>query len=56
MDDILVNFDPQRLERAGEVVREVAQQHQVLFFTCHPHVAQCLQAGGGTPIIPLAHR
>jgi uncharacterized protein YhaN len=36
MDDILVNFDPVRAEHAVQAIRDVAERHQVLFFTCHP--------------------
>ena len=36
MDDILVNFDPQRATRAAAAILELAREHQVLFFTCHP--------------------
>src|SRR5207248_6930109 len=40
MDDVLVNFDP---ERAQAVARELARfsgQHQILIFTCHPETAR----------------
>ena len=36
MDDILVNFDPVRAERAARSIEELASRHQVLYFTCHP--------------------
>jgi uncharacterized protein YhaN len=36
MDDILVNFDPVRAERAARSIEELAGRHQVLYFTCHP--------------------
>ncbi len=42
MDDILVNFDPGRAERAARSIEELATRHQVLYFTCHP----------GTPLRP----
>jgi uncharacterized protein YhaN len=39
MDDVLVNFDPQRARAvAGELTR-FSQEHQVLLFTCHPQTA-----------------
>ncbi len=38
VDDILVNFDPDRARAAIKVLAEIARTHQVLFFTCHPHV------------------
>ena len=55
MDDILVNFDPPRASRTARaletLVRGLLPQngqdaippHQVLFFTCHPHLAEMLQ-------------
>lgn len=49
MDDILVNFDPQRAERTAAVFEDMtrpgegAPGHQILFFTCHPHLADLLQ-------------
>ena len=54
MDDILVNFDPARASRTAQtlvpLVRGLPPQdgqnaippHQVLFFTCHPHLADML--------------
>ncbi len=46
MDDILVNFDPQRAERTAHALLHLCENphaHQVLFFTCHPHIADMLQ-------------
>ncbi len=37
MDDVLVNFDDVRARSTLEALRDVSQQVQVLFFTCHPH-------------------
>ena len=42
MDDIFVNFDPERMELAAKAVAQLAEKRQVLFFTCHPHVASVL--------------
>ncbi|MDH3949991.1 MAG: AAA family ATPase [Deltaproteobacteria bacterium] len=36
MDDILVNFDPQRVRAAISTMLELASKNQILFFTCHP--------------------
>jgi uncharacterized protein YhaN len=36
MDDVLVNFDPDRARAACEAVRDLSRTHQVLFLTCHP--------------------
>ncbi len=43
MDDILVNFDPNRAKAAIEVLKDMTSTHQILFFTCHPHVSQWFQ-------------
>lgn len=49
MDDILVNFDPARAGHTAAALRDVTAgdsntpAHQVLFFTCHPHIADMLQ-------------
>jgi len=54
MDDILVNFDHRRVRRAMEAIMELADRHQVLFFTCHPETATLLsEMGGNLPVIRL---
>ncbi|HSK47054.1 MAG TPA: hypothetical protein VLA05_03500, partial [Coriobacteriia bacterium] len=42
MDDVVVNFDPERRQGAVEAVAELARLRQVLFFTCHPETAEVL--------------
>lgn len=42
MDDILVNFDPSRAQNAALAIVDLAREHQVLYFTCHPHTLQYL--------------
>lgn len=42
MDDILVNFDPGRAGRAAIAIRQLAERHQVLYFTCHPAAGELL--------------
>jgi uncharacterized protein YhaN len=39
MDDILVNFDEQRAQNTLEVLFELPSSIQVLFLTCHEHIA-----------------
>jgi uncharacterized protein YhaN len=46
MDDILVNFDPDRAARAASAIRDLAGRHQVLFFTCHRWAAELLDPTG----------
>ena len=55
LDEILVNFDPDRMAAvAGELAR-FAENHQVLLFTCHPEIAQRVQANApGAASIPMA--
>jgi len=43
MDDILVNFDPDRSRQAARCIGELSKKHQVIFLTCHPHVAKMLE-------------
>lgn len=43
MDDILVNFDPNRANKAAGAILRLAEKHQVLFFTCHPETAKIFQ-------------
>ncbi len=40
MDDVLVNFDPQRASAVASELERFAQEHQVLIFTCHPETAK----------------
>ena len=40
MDDVLVNFDPNRASLAAQGIQEMAESRQVLFFTCHPETVQ----------------
>ena len=47
MDDILVNFDPERAARAATGIRGLAERHQVLYFTCHAWTAELLDPDGG---------
>ncbi|PYS37168.1 MAG: hypothetical protein DMG14_22215 [Acidobacteria bacterium] len=39
-DDIFVNFDPARSRTSLKAVSELCATHQVLLFTCHPHLVQ----------------
>jgi uncharacterized protein YhaN len=46
MDDILVNFDADRAARAAAAIRDLAERHQVLYFTCHATTAALLDPAG----------
>lgn len=43
MDDVFVNFDPERARRVAELLIDFSTEHQVLLFTCHPQTAEMLQ-------------
>lgn len=54
MDDILVNFDPWRTRQAVAAISRLANERQVLFFTCHPGTARLLMdASPGAALIDL---
>jgi uncharacterized protein YhaN len=36
VDDILVNFDPERARKTAEIFQEFGNNRQVIIFTCHP--------------------
>jgi len=44
MDDVLVNFDPDRASAVAEVLCDFSRDHQVLLFTCHPHTVDLLRS------------
>jgi uncharacterized protein YhaN len=51
LDDVLVNFDQIRSEAAVETLLDFADEgQQVLFFTCHLHLAQMFENRGVQPI------
>jgi uncharacterized protein YhaN len=43
MDDILVNFDPQRALASISAILELADRNQILFFTCHPETVSLIK-------------
>jgi uncharacterized protein YhaN len=44
MDDILVNFDPDRAREACRAIGELSKHQQVLLFTCHPETVDLLRS------------
>ncbi len=44
VDEVLVNFDPQRAQKAAEILTEFAEQRQILMFTCHPETKEFFDA------------
>ncbi|MPZ86530.1 MAG: AAA family ATPase [Nitriliruptorales bacterium] len=54
LDDVLVNFDPERARGMATAIGSVAEDHQVLLFTCHPQIADMLlDARPGSRVIEL---
>lgn len=54
MDDIVVNYDRERVQGAAAAVAALAQRRQVVFFTCHPATAEALTARvSGARVIEL---
>lgn len=43
LDDILVNFDQTRARQAIGLLQEMSRSHQLLLFTCHPHILNLIQ-------------
>jgi len=44
LDDVLVNFDPERARAVARMLRDYTRESQVLLFTCHPETAAILEA------------
>ncbi len=42
LDDIMVNFDPERAESTTRVLAEVGEHRQVIVFTCHPWIVDVM--------------
>jgi uncharacterized protein YhaN len=46
LDDILVNFDPERAQHAVKTLARISKVHQVVAFTCHPPLRDLFQKHG----------
>lgn len=46
MDEVLVNFDPERAKRSARAFARLAQtgRQQIMYFTCQPHMVEILTA------------
>lgn len=54
VDEVFVNFDPERGRRVAEAFIRLAESNQVLVFTCHPSVVELFTAAHpGTQVIDL---
>lgn len=55
MDDVLVNFDPERARALAAALAEFAATHQVLFFTCQPAIRDLLvDVGRASRVVEMA--
>ena len=54
-DDLFINFDPERAAAGFEVLGQLAERTQVLFYTHHPHLVDVARETLGTDIdvVPL---
>lgn len=52
MDEVLVNWDAVRRDRALDLLEQVSKTRQVFFFTCHPAMAAELEDRGAA-VLPL---
>lgn len=43
MDDIFVNFDRERVKEALYGLVELAERHQIIYFTCHEHMLSLIE-------------
>ena len=53
VDEVLVNFDPERARLAAESFAELSETNQVLVFTCHPSIAELFVEVAGVQVIDL---
>jgi len=54
LDDILVNFDPERAIESCRALVELSTSHQVILFTCHPDTAHIIrEAEPHTQVVSL---
>jgi len=54
MDEVLVNFDDERVRGVAEAIADVAQRHQVIMFTCHPPTVELMKKTcGKTRVVEL---
>lgn len=53
MDDVLVNLDPERSRSLARLLGHVAEQNQILYFTCHPGMVELLQREASAVVYDL---
>jgi uncharacterized protein YhaN len=40
VDEVLVNFDPDRAKKTAEIFHDFGKERQIIFFTCHPAMVE----------------
>jgi uncharacterized protein YhaN len=53
VDEVLVNFDPDRARLAAEAFATLSETNQVLVFTCHPGTADLFADATGAQVIEV---
>lgn len=53
LDDVLANFDDERAQLALDYLKELAEERQVLLFTCHKREAAYFSGNTGVNVIKL---
>jgi uncharacterized protein YhaN len=53
LDDTLVNFDHRRACQAVRLLQEMSATHQLLLFTCHPHIVNLVSETLGKAAPPM---
>ncbi len=53
MDEILVNWDAQRLDAGLRLIDKIAQNRQIFLFTCHPWLADAVATKCSAQVIAL---
>ena len=53
VDEVLVNFDPERARLAAEAFANLAETNQVLVFTCHPDMVDLFAEAAGAQVIEV---
>ncbi|HIC58092.1 MAG TPA: hypothetical protein EYO94_11875 [Acidobacteria bacterium] len=55
LDDVMVDFDPDRSRAVCEAIIDVSSRHQVLVLTCHPATVAQLQSSAEDASAPQPH-
>ena len=53
VDEVLVNFDPERARLAAECFAQISETNQVIVFTCHPDMVDLFANMPGTQVVDV---